>query len=115
MRMNRLVMLVVGALTGVLAPVAAGAVPSNAFVFGDSLSDTGTLAEALGHNAPNPPSFHDSFTNGPVAAELLAKHCGLRANPSLWRTGFTDAGHLFPAGFVAGTNCFLLNNLVEEP
>jgi len=104
MRTNRLLVLVVGVLTSVLAPVAAGAVPSNVFVFGDSLSDTGTLAEALGHNAPNPPSFHDSFTNGPVAAELLAERFSLRADPSLWLTGFTDAAHLFPAGFVAGTN-----------
>ena len=104
MRMARLVVLVVGVLTGVLAPVVARAVPSNVFVFGDSLSDTGTLAEALGHNAPNPPSFHDSFTNGPVAVELLAERFGLRADPSLWLTGFTDAAHLFPSGFVAGTN-----------
>jgi phospholipase/lecithinase/hemolysin len=104
MRMNHLAVLVVGVLTGVLAPVAAGAGPSNVFVFGDSLSDTGTLAEALGHNAPNPPSFHDSFTNGPVAVELLAERFGLRADPSLWLTGFTDASHLFPSGFVAGTN-----------
>jgi phospholipase/lecithinase/hemolysin len=104
MRINRLAVLVVGVLTGVLTPVAAGAVPSNVFVFGDSLSDTGTLAEFLQHNAPNPPSFHDSFTNGPVAVELLAERFGLRADPSLWLNGFTDTFHLFPAGFVAGTN-----------
>jgi phospholipase/lecithinase/hemolysin len=105
MRMNRLNVLAVGLLVSVLAPVAVQAAPiSNVFVFGDSLSDTGNLAEALGHNAPNPPSFHDSFTNGPVAAELLAERFGLRADPSLWVTGFTDASHLFPPGFVAGTN-----------
>jgi len=104
MHMIRLVVLVVGVLTGVLAPDVARAVPSNVFVFGDSLSDTGTLAEALGHNAPNPPSFHDSFTNGPVAVELLAERFGLRADPSLWLTGFTDAAHLFPPGSVPGTN-----------
>lgn len=104
MRMNRLVVLVVGVLMGVLPPAAAWAVPSNVFVFGDSLSDTGTLAEALGHNAPNPPSFHDSFTNGPVAVELLAEHFNLRADPSLWLTGFADPFHLFPPTFVAGSN-----------
>jgi phospholipase/lecithinase/hemolysin len=90
--------------SSLLASVAAAGTFSNVFVFGDSLSDTGTLAEFLGQNAPNPPSFHDSFTNGPVAAELLAEHFGLRADPSLWLTGFTDASHLFPPGFVAGTN-----------
>ena len=92
-------------LATLLVPATALAVPvSNVFVFGDSLSDTGTLAEALQHNAPNPPSFHDSFTNGPVAVERLAEHFGLRADPSLWLTNFTDASHLFPSGFVAGTN-----------
>src|SRR3984893_12199325 len=104
MRMNRLLVLVVVVLAGVLAPVAARAVPSNVFVFGDSLSDTGTLAEFLQHNAPNPPSFHDSFKGSPVAVELLAERFGLRADPSVWLNGFTDPFHLFPAGFVAGTN-----------
>ena len=104
MRMKWLVVLGVGVLMGVLAPVAARAMPSNVFVFGDSLSDTGNLAEALHHNAPNPPSFHDSFTNGPVAVELLAERFGERADPSLWLTGFTDAFHLFPPGFVPGSN-----------
>jgi len=37
------------------------------YVFGDSLSDRGNLAAALGHNFPSPPFFHDSFTNGPTA------------------------------------------------
>jgi phospholipase/lecithinase/hemolysin len=104
MRINRLIVLVLGVVTGALTPITARAVPSNVFVFGDSLSDTGTLAEALGHNAPNPPSFHDSFTNGPVAVELLAERFGLRADPSLWLTGFTDTAHLFPPGSVPGTN-----------
>jgi phospholipase/lecithinase/hemolysin len=105
MRMNRLALLLVSVVAGVLAPVTVWAVPSNVFVFGDSLSDTGNIAEAAGHhNAPNPPSFHDSFTNGPVAAELLAESFGLRADPSLWLTGFTDPFHLFPPTFVAGSN-----------
>ncbi len=75
------------------------------YVFGDSLSDRGNLAEALGSNFPNPPSSHDSFTNGPVAVQLLANSYGLNADPSLWLTGFKDTHSLFGgASFVPGTN-----------
>ena len=75
------------------------------YVFGDSLSDRGNLAEILGANFPNPPSNHDSFTNGPVAVQLLAQSYGLNANPSLWVSGFTDPHGLFGgASFVPGTN-----------
>jgi outer membrane lipase/esterase len=75
------------------------------YVFGDSLSDNGNLAEGLyGTNFPNPPSYHDSFTNGPVAAQLLATRLGLGYNPSLWLTGFTDVHGLFGPGFVSGNN-----------
>jgi phospholipase/lecithinase/hemolysin len=79
------------------------------YVFGDSLSDRGNLAElenVLGlfsGNFPDPPSNHDSFTNGPVAVQLLAQSLGLNANPSLWLTGFKDPAGLFP-GFIPGTN-----------
>jgi phospholipase/lecithinase/hemolysin len=66
MRMIRQIVLILGLLGSVLAVVAQAASISNVSVFGDSLSDTGTLAEFLQHNAPDPPSFHDSFTNGPV-------------------------------------------------
>jgi phospholipase/lecithinase/hemolysin len=84
----------------------ANAAPISAeYMFGDSLSDNGNLAEALHTNFPNPPSFHDSFTNGPVAAQLLATKLGLSYSPSLWLTGFHDVFNLFGgASFVAGTN-----------
>ena len=36
------------------------------YVFGDSLSDNGNLG-SIGVEFTDPPSFHDSFTNGPVA------------------------------------------------
>ena len=36
---------------------------------------------------PDPPSFDNSFTNGPVAVQLLAESLGLSANASLWLTG----------------------------
>lgn len=76
------------------------------YVFGDSLSDNGNLAEAyFKQNFPNPPSFHDSFTNGPVAVTQLANYFGLQLNPSLFVTGFTDPYGLFGGpSFVPGTN-----------
>ncbi|MGI4801295.1 MAG: SGNH/GDSL hydrolase family protein [Janthinobacterium lividum] len=76
-----------------------------AYVFGDSLSDNGNLAELLGSNFPNPPSYQDSFTNGPVANALLANQIGLTLTPSLWVTGFKDIHNLFGgASYVPGTN-----------
>ena len=75
------------------------------YVFGDSLSDNGNLAEVFyRQNFPNPPSFHDSFTNGPVAAQVLATSLGVQLNPSLWVTSFQDINSLFGPGFVPGTN-----------
>jgi phospholipase/lecithinase/hemolysin len=56
------------------------------YVFGDSLSDNGNLAAGLHTSFPNPPSFDNSFTNGPVAVQLLAESLGLSANASLWLT-----------------------------
>ena len=86
----------------------------NVYVFGDSLSDRGNLAETgflqtlAGQsiaNYPNPPSNHDSFTNGPVAVSLLANSYGLAADPSLWVTGFKDVHGLFGGlSYVPGTN-----------
>jgi phospholipase/lecithinase/hemolysin len=96
--------------TALLAASAAQAAEFSAeYVFGDSLSDRGNIAEfenVLGlfsGNFPDPPSNHDSFTNGAVAVQLLAQSLGLNANPSLWLTGFKDPAGLFP-GFTPGTN-----------
>jgi phospholipase/lecithinase/hemolysin len=74
------------------------------YVFGDSLSDTGNIAEVSGTNFPFPPSYHDSITNGPVAVQLLAQSMGLNADPSLWVTGFQDIHDLFGPSFTPGTN-----------
>ena len=77
------------------------------------IPDTGNLAEIQavlqnksgpGANLPDPPFFHDSISNGAVAVERLAEHYGLRADPSLWATGFSDAKNLFGPGFEPGTN-----------
>ncbi len=96
--------------SALLGGSAAQASFSAEFVFGDSLSDRGNIAElenvlGLTHgNFPDPPSNHDSFTNGPVAVQLLAQSLGLNANPSLWLTGFTDPAGLFDPSTVPGTN-----------
>ena len=96
-----------GVALALTVSTAAHAGPYSAlYVFGDSLSDNGNLAEAFyRRNFPNPPSYHDSFTNGPVAAEVLAGRLGLSLTPSLFLTGFQDAFGLFGGlSYVAGTN-----------
>ena len=86
-----------------LAAAAAG--PSAVYVFGDSLSDTGNLAEKVYKtNFLNPPSYHNSFTNGKVAAQVLAEAYGLKADPSLWANRFRDQHRLYGRGFKPGTN-----------
>ena len=87
---------VAGALLGVSS---AHAGPYDAeYVFGDSLSDNGNLAALFGLTFPNPPSYHDSFTNGPVAVSLLAQSLGLSLNPSLWLTSLVPAGTNYAVG-----------------
>ena len=71
------------------------------YVFGDSLSDQGNLAEYFGHNFPSPPFYRDSFTNGPVAVSVLSARLGLSSNPSLYVSGFTDTKGL---GLTPGNN-----------
>jgi len=71
------------------------------YVFGDSLSDRGNLADALGHKFPSPPFFHDSFTNGPTAVQVMAQRLGLTEDPSLFPTAFQDVHGL---GYPSGTN-----------
>jgi phospholipase/lecithinase/hemolysin len=73
------------------APAARAATYSAEYVFGDSLSDNGNLA-SLATPFPFPPSYHDSFTNGPVAVAGLASDLGLSLEPSLWVTGSTGRG-----------------------
>ena len=92
------------------------------YVFGDSLSDNGNLAELLNAegqffgNFPNPPSFHDSFTNGPVAVAGLAQNLGLSLTPSLWVTGFKDPAGLFGGvSFMPGTNYAVAGALSATP
>lgn len=98
--------LVAGLLVGLATIPTAQAGPSfsNVYIFGDSLSDTGNLAEAFGTAFPNPPSYPYSYTNGPPALALLTQHFGGNPNASLFPAGGTDVYHLFPSGYVPGTN-----------
>ena len=97
----------IGAVSAVAAILAFGAGPARAapfsadYVFGDSLSDRGNLADALGHHFPSPPFFHDSFTNGPTAVQVMAQRLGLTEDPSLFPTAFQDVHGL---GYTSGTN-----------
>ena len=75
--------------------------PSAIYVFGDSLSDRGNLADAVGHHFPTPPFYHDSFTNGDTAVQVFAQRYGLAANASLFPTGFQD---VYGLGYTSGTN-----------
>lgn len=48
------------------------------FVFGDSLSDIGTVFKATGgHYPPNPPYYRGRYSNGPVWVEHLASKLAL--------------------------------------
>jgi phospholipase/lecithinase/hemolysin len=89
MQSCRLLTVAAASLIAVSAhPAAVQAAPSYTaeYVFGDSLSDTGNLAALSGsdNNFTDPPSFHNSFTNGPVAVQVVASALGLNADPSMW-------------------------------
>jgi phospholipase/lecithinase/hemolysin len=101
--------------SSVLAPSAAAGLFSSVFVFGDSLSDTGNLAEIQGANFPNPPFFNNSVTNGPPAVVLLAQHFGLPEGPSLFANGFQDTHNLFGPGFQFGTNYAIAGARAFQP
>lgn len=107
MPIDRFVSVAIGlaALVAAAGPARATAYSAE-YVFGDSLSDNGNLAEVYyRQRLPNPPSYQNSFTNGPVAASLLASQLGLTLTPSLWVTAFHDSFGLYGgASFVPGTN-----------
>ena len=69
---------------GALLNVSAAQAYTAEYVFGDSLSDNGNLAAAGGITFPNPPSYNNSITNGPVAVQLLAQSLGLTLSASDW-------------------------------
>ena len=93
--MSRRHLILLGLTAAFALPAAADAAPYTAqYVFGDSLSDNGNLAAALGTKFADPPFANNAFTNGPVAVELLANRLGLRADAARW----TSAGGAGSAG-----------------
>lgn len=61
---------------------------TNLYVLGDSLSDTGGFVLALSESLGNfkkiamvEPYYKNSFSNGPVAAQILAQKLGFELNP----------------------------------
>jgi phospholipase/lecithinase/hemolysin len=53
---------------------------SNAYYFGDSLSDTGNIFTLTGGTVPASPYFNGRFSDGPVWVETLAAGLGLAAS-----------------------------------
>jgi outer membrane lipase/esterase len=90
---------VLGLMTG-----AAQAVPSNMFVFGDSLMDTGNLFIASSGATPtSPPYFNGRFSNGALFDELIAGKYGITLTPSiLGGNNFSWAGAQTGTGVSSG-------------
>lgn len=70
----------------------------NVYVFGDSLSDTGNLAAAIGSDLPTPPYFQNRITNGQVAVEALSHKLGLKLEPSYYFLGIENGTNYAVAG-----------------
>lgn len=67
---------------------------SELYVLGDSLSDNGNLPNIINHNLLNlykikfqTPFYHNSFSNGDVAASILAKKLGTELIPAWYQNG----------------------------
>lgn len=78
------VALLVTLLAGLARPAAAAPVYSDLFVFGDSLSETGSyLAAGVGDLAYPAPYAPGRFSNGPVWIDYLAGSLGLTVNSAV--------------------------------
>ena len=85
---------------------------SQMFVFGDSVSDVGTLFSLTGGIVPpTPPYFNGRFSNGPVWVENLAPRLGLTFNPS---TDFAIGGATTGTQNVGSTSSAILPGLQSE-
>ena len=95
-----------------LSTTGAWAAFSSIYVFGDSLSDNGTAADAANVDFPFPYSSIPAqdinrVSNGPVAVEVLASQLGLPLKPSLFATSILTAGTNYAvAGARAGRTNF---------
>ena len=80
----------------------AQAAPSNVFVFGDSLMDTGNLFLATGGFPPSP-YFGGRFSNGVLFDEIIAGNFGITLTPSLLAgNNFSWAGAQTGSGLSGG-------------
>lgn len=87
---------------GLSLGASAQAAPSNVFVFGDSLMDTGNLFLAAGI-PPSPPYFGGRFSNGPLFGEIMAGNLGFALTPSiLGGNNFSWAGAQTGTGLSSG-------------
>lgn len=78
---------------------------SNLFVFGDSLSDEGNLASLPDYQFLNYPPYHHGFSNGPMAASLVADMLDLELKPSMHLVGLpTGTNYAVAAAKAVGEN-----------
>ena len=91
-------------LSSVIAPADDRAFLSRMIVFGDSLSDTGSLSTLTDGSFANPPYFEQRFSNGPVWVDRLADRLGLAAPVASLDggTNFAYAGAQTGAGLAFG-------------
>lgn len=79
--------LATAALVALFALPAGAASFSNAYFFGDSLSDTGNILALTGGAQPVAPYFTGRYSNGPVWVEYLATSIGHAGAATASRTG----------------------------
>jgi thermolabile hemolysin len=83
--MKKIVMAIVLALVAFMAALTLAFRPpepiDRMIIFGDSLSDTGTVFQATnGLYPPDPPYFQGRYSNGRIWVEYLADHLGISAS-----------------------------------
>lgn len=64
---------------------------SQLVVFGDSLSDNGNVARAVGGALPASPYYQGRFSNGPVAVEVMAQQLGVSLDDRAYGGAYTGA------------------------
>ena len=77
---------------------------TNAYFFGDSLSDVGTV-RAIVPTVPGPAYFNGRFTNGPNYADRIARRAGIASAPAIL------GGTNYAAGGARTDTQFISNNL----
>jgi phospholipase/lecithinase/hemolysin len=92
--LSRIVFLLVILLTMTL--LASAGNYAAVIVYGDSFSDNGNLFRAIG--IPQPPYWNGRYSNGPVAAEDLAKSLGAPLLDDAWGGATTGVGNFVDGG-----------------